>query len=46
LCCVFVFQGFLLCTLLPVSLDCPFFIATSVFSNAYLEGAIPLNNSP
>jgi hypothetical protein len=25
-----------LCSMLPVSLDCPFFIATSVFSNVYL----------
>jgi hypothetical protein len=24
--------------MLPVSLDCPFFIASSVFSNFYLEG--------
>jgi len=27
---------FLFCVLLPVSLDCPFLIARSVFSNVYL----------
>jgi len=32
LCCVFVLFFFVL---LPVSLDCPFFIAPSVFSNVY-----------
>ena len=31
-----VFALFCLCSLLPVSLDCPFFIAPSVFSNVYL----------
>jgi hypothetical protein len=35
LCCVFTLFFFVLCTLLlPVSLDCPFLIAPSVFSNA------------
>jgi len=32
LCCVFVFHRLVL----PVSLDCPFMIARSVLSNAYL----------
>ena len=27
----------LVCPMLPVSLDCPFLIAPSVFSNVYLE---------
>ena len=31
LCCVVVLFVFALCTLLPVSLDCPFVIAPSVF---------------
>ena len=35
LCCVF--HQCLVCPMLPVSLDCPFLIATSVFSNAYLS---------
>ena len=35
LCCVFVFPR-LLYTMLPVSLDCPFVIVTSVFSFIYL----------
>ena len=36
LCCVFVLFFFVLCTLrLPVSLDCTFMIAPSVFSNVY-----------
>jgi hypothetical protein len=34
LCCVFLR---LVCPMLPVSLDCPVFIAPSVFSNFYLE---------
>jgi len=33
LCCVFVFVY----PMLPVSLDCPFCIAPSVFSNVYLS---------
>jgi hypothetical protein len=36
LCCVVVLFVFALCTLLPVSLDCPFVIAPSVFSGVYL----------
>jgi hypothetical protein len=32
LCCVFVLFFFVLCTLLPVSFDCPSLIAPSVFS--------------
>ena len=38
LCCVFVFLVFILCTLymLPVSLDCRFMTAPSVFSNVYI----------
>jgi hypothetical protein len=36
LCCVFVFFFRLVYTMLPVSLDCPFLIAPSVFSNVYL----------
>ena len=38
LCCVFVLFFFVLCALymLPISLDCPLFIATSVISNFYL----------
>jgi hypothetical protein len=35
LCCVFVLFFFVL-SMLPVSLDCPFLIAPSVFSNVYL----------
>jgi hypothetical protein len=34
LCCVFVLLVFVL-SLLPVSLDCPFLIAPSVFPNVY-----------
>jgi hypothetical protein len=36
LCCVFCF-GFLrlVCPMLSVSLDCPFFLVTSVFANVY-----------
>jgi hypothetical protein len=40
LCCVLVFIFFVLCLvypLLPVSLDCSFWIAPSVFSNVYLS---------
>jgi hypothetical protein len=33
LCCVFLR---IVCRVLPVSLDCPFLIASSVFSNVYL----------
>ena len=37
LCCVFVFYCLrLVYPMLPVSLDCPFLIAPSVFSNVYL----------
>ena len=37
LCCVFAFLVFVLCALIfPDSLYCPFFIAPSVFFNAYL----------
>ena len=39
-CCVFVLLVFVLCLVLPmltVSLDCPFFIAPLVFSNAYFQ---------
>jgi hypothetical protein len=36
LCCVFVLFFFVLCTLLPISLDCLFLIAPSIFSNVYL----------
>ena len=32
--CVFVLH--LVCPVLPISLDCPFFFAPSVFSNVYL----------
>ena len=38
-CCVFVLFVFVLCLvcpMLPVSVDCPFLIAPSVFSNVYL----------
>jgi hypothetical protein len=38
LCCVFVLFVFVLCLvypMFPVSLDCPFLIAPSVFSNVY-----------
>jgi hypothetical protein len=36
--CVFIFVlfGSILCLVYPMSLDCPFFIAPSVFSNVYL----------
>ena len=38
LCCVFCFVRLrLVCPMLPVSLDCPFLTATSVFSNIYLR---------
>jgi hypothetical protein len=39
LCCVFVLVFFVLCLvylMLPFSLDCPFLIGSSVFSNVYL----------
>jgi hypothetical protein len=35
LCCVFAFLR-LVYSMLPVSLDCPFLISPSVFSNVYL----------
>ena len=41
LCCVFALFAFVLCT---ISLDCPFFVALSVFSNVYLSGANKGNN--
>ena len=41
LCCVFLSLR-LLCPMLPVSLDCPFLIAHSVFSNVYLDLNIAL----
>jgi hypothetical protein len=34
-CVLFIFVLCLVCPMLPVSLDCPFLIATSVFSNVY-----------
>ena len=34
-CCIFVLYVFVLCPMLPISLDCPFLIALSVFSNIY-----------
>ena len=38
LCCVlFVFILCLMCPMLPVSLDCPFLVAPSVFSNFYIQ---------
>jgi hypothetical protein len=38
LCCVlFVFVLCFMYSMLPVSLDCPFLIALSVFSNIYLQ---------
>ena len=40
LCLLFVFALCLVCPILPVSLDCPFLIASSFFSNVYLY--IPL----
>ena len=42
LCCVFVLFFFVLCTLCChlVSLDCPFLIAPSVFSNVYLANNV------
>ena len=39
LCCVFILSVFVLCPvwpMLPVSLDCPFFVVLLVFSNVYL----------
>jgi hypothetical protein len=40
LCCVFALLFFaLLPSMLPVSLDCPFLIAPSVFSNVYVKVA-------
>jgi hypothetical protein len=40
MCCVFIMCVFVLClvySMLPSSLDCPFFITPSVFSNVYLR---------
>jgi hypothetical protein len=37
LCCVFALFFSVLCSLLPVTLDCSVFIAPLVFSNAYLK---------
>jgi len=42
LCCVFVFLR-LVCPLLPVSLDCSFLIALSVFSKVYVLLHIAVN---
>jgi hypothetical protein len=39
LCVLFVFILYDVCLMLPVSLDCPFLITTSGFSNVYLRGA-------
>jgi hypothetical protein len=42
LCCAFALFVFVLCLvypMLPVSLDCPFWIAPSVFSNGYMNGS-------
>jgi hypothetical protein len=41
-CCCFVVVVvlYLVCLMLPVSLDCPFLIALSVFSNVYLKSHI------
>jgi len=36
--CIF---GRIVCLALPVSLDCPFFIASSVFSNVYFQLGYP-----
>jgi hypothetical protein len=35
LCCVFVLFFFVLLRMLPVSMDCPFLVDPSVFSNVY-----------
>jgi hypothetical protein len=42
LCCVFILFVFVLClvyAMLPVSLNCPFLITPSVFSDIYLQQA-------
>jgi hypothetical protein len=41
---LFVFVLCLACQMLPVSLDCPLFIAHSVFSNVYLSYCILVNH--
>ena len=43
LCCVFLRLVYLM---LPVSLDCPFLIAPSVFSNVYLHITVRLKEHP
>ena len=43
LCCVFVFLR-IVCPVLPVSLNCPFLIAPSVFSNDYFHGDLKYYN--
>ncbi len=43
LCFCFVFLR-LVCHMLPVSLDCPFLNAPSVFSNVYFAINLPLPN--
>ena len=40
---LFVFDPCLVYPMLPVSLDCPFLIAPSVFSNVYFHGNILLS---
>ena len=40
--CVFVLFVFVLLPALPVSLDCPFLIAPSVFSNVYLNNRLSI----
>jgi hypothetical protein len=45
LCFCFIFLR-LVYPMLPVSLDCPFFIAPSVFSNLYLKRRIHFQPSP
>ena len=42
-CCVFVFLR-IVCPVLPVSLNCPFWIAPSVFSNDYFHGDLKYYN--
>ena len=36
-CVLFIFVLCLVCPVLPVSLDCSFFVASSLFSNVYIE---------
>ena len=40
--CLVCFVPFLVCPMLPASLDCPFLIAPSVFSNVYIKHIIYL----